>query len=413
MKVEPRSLTRGRVVTDHRVHGNRWYLDAGRIPTCVAVEAGQADLFLSAFLGIDFRTKGLAVYRLIDAVVTFHRGLPRVGETIKYDIHIDEFIPQGDAWLFRFRFESTVNGEPLLSMASGVAGFFTAEALASGRGIVHTKLDRQPMPGTKPTDWEELVPVTGCSLGPTEVAALRRGDLEGAFGPDFAAVNLRSPMKLPGGMLRLLDRVPVIDPAGGRFGIGFVRAEYDVHPDDWFLTCHFVDDQVMPGTLMYECCLHTLRVLLMRMGWVGEDGAVATEPVPGVSSRLKCRGQVIASTKIVAYEVSVKELGYGPEPFCIADALMYADGKPIVEITNMSLRMSGLSLAALRTTWGEAQGRSSLGFRGANPHSMAPIASWRTATAIPPRRSANRIASSIPSGRSPVCPARRSSSSTA
>ena len=163
-------------------------------------------------------------------------------------------------------------------------------------------------------------------------------------------------MKLPGGMLRLLDRVPVIDPAGGRFGIGFVRAEYDVHPDDWFLTCHFVDDQVMPGTLMYECCLHTLRVLLMRMGWVGEDGAVATEPVPGVSSRLKCRGQVIASTKVVAYEVSVKELGYGPEPFCIADALMYADGKPIVEITNMSLRMSGLSLAALRTTWGRSPG---------------------------------------------------------
>ena len=58
--------------------------------------------------------------------------------------------------------------------------------------------------------------------------------------------------------------------------------------------------------------------------------------MPGVHSRLKCRGQVIATTKMVTYEVTVKELGYGPEPFCIADALMYADGKPIVEITNMS-----------------------------------------------------------------------------
>ena len=26
----------------------------------------------------------------------------------------------------------------------------------------------------------------------------------------------------------------------------------------------------MPGTLMYECCLHTLRIFLMRLGWVGE-----------------------------------------------------------------------------------------------------------------------------------------------
>ena len=60
--------------------------------------------------------------------------------------------------------------------------------------------------------------------------------------------------------------------------------------------------------------------------------------MPGVASRLKCRGQVIATTRTVTYEVSIKELGYRPEPYAIADALMYADGKPIVEITDMSLR---------------------------------------------------------------------------
>ena len=53
-----------------------WYLDGGRMAACVAIEAGQADLFLSGWLGIDFRTRGLAVYRLLDAKVTFHRGLP-------------------------------------------------------------------------------------------------------------------------------------------------------------------------------------------------------------------------------------------------------------------------------------------------------------------------------------------------
>src|SRR5205085_7381407 len=114
------------------------------------------------------------------------------------------------------------------------------------------------------------------SLGPAEVEALRRGDLTAAFGPVFAGLPVESE-PLPGGMLRLVDRVPVLDPAGGRFGTGFVRAEYDVRPDDWFLTCHFVDDMVMPGTLMYECCLHTLRILLMRLGWVGEAGKVVCE----------------------------------------------------------------------------------------------------------------------------------------
>ena len=344
---EPKSMGSGRVVTEHAVRDDRWYLERGRIPTAVAVEAGQADLFLSAFLGIDFHTRGLAVYRLLDAVVSFHRGLPEVGETVVYDIHIDEFSKQGDSWLFRFWFDGKVNGEKLITMRNGVAGFFTAEALAAGKGIVQTALDRKQMPGKLPPDWEYFGSAEPCALTTEQVEQLRRGDLS-AFG---FAPNLRDPLKLPGGKLRLVDRVPLIDPKGGRFGIGFVRGEFDIHPDDWFLTCHFVDDMVMPGTLMYECCLHTLRVLLTRIGWVGEADEVVCEPVPGIDSRLKCRGQVLASTKVVTYEVTVKELGYRPEPFCIADALMYADGKPIVEITNMTLRMTGLSRERLAEIW--------------------------------------------------------------
>ena len=100
-----------------------------------------------------------------------------------------------------------------------------------------------------------------------------------------------------------------LDPQGGRYGLGQIRAEMDIDPQDWFLTCHFCDDHVMPGTLMYECCMHTLRIYLLRMGWVGEDGTTWCEPVPGVDSGLKCRGQVVETTKTVTYQVSIKELG--------------------------------------------------------------------------------------------------------
>ena len=54
----PRSLGSGRVVTDHHVRSDRWYIEEGHIPTSVCVEAGQADLFLSGYLGIDFVTQG-------------------------------------------------------------------------------------------------------------------------------------------------------------------------------------------------------------------------------------------------------------------------------------------------------------------------------------------------------------------
>ncbi len=351
---EPLSMGSGRVVTEHDIHPGAWYLDAGVIPTCIAVESGQADLFLSAFLGVDFETQGKAVYRLLDAVVSFNRPLPGPGQVIIYDIHIDRFFRQGESRLFRFRFTATVDGEPLMTMSDGIAGFFTEQALAAGQGVIKTALDLRPMAGVRPDDWQPLVPMRREALSDDQVEALRQGNLVAAFGEPFRRVNLSQPAPLPGGLMRLVDRVLAIEPDGGRYGIGLIRAEADIDPAAWFMTCHFVDDQVMPGTLMFECCLHTLRIFLMRMGWIGEAGQVVCHPVPGVNSRLKCRGQVVASTQKVTYEVEIKEMGYRPEPYAIVDALMYADGKPIVEITSMSLRMDGLDREKLAAIWAGA-----------------------------------------------------------
>lgn len=348
---KPRSLDAGNVVTEHDVLPGAWYLDCGHIPTCIAVESGQADLFLSGYLGIDFETRGRAVYRLLDAAVTFHRELPKPGDVIRYDIHIDRFFRHGNPWFFHFHFEATVDGEPLMSMERGCAGFFTAEELAAGQGIVQTALDRQPRAGSLPGDWEPLVAMQLESYDDAQIDALRDGDLAGCFGGAFQRLVLANPVTLPSGKMRLIDRVERLEPEGGRYGLGLIRAVLDVHPDDWFLTCHFSDDMVMPGTLMYECCLHTLRIFLLRMGWVASEGEVSYHPVTGLAGQLKCRGQVVRSTKRVTYEVQVKELGYEPEPFAIVDALMYADGKPVVEITNMSTRLVGQSRSRLEALW--------------------------------------------------------------
>lgn len=348
---EPCSMGSGRVVTEHDIVPNAWYLDGGRIPTCIAVEAGQADLFLSGYLGIDFITEGLAVYRLLDASVTFHRSLPGPGETIRYDIHIERFFRQGDTWLFRFNFEATVGGEPLLSMRDGCAGFFNAAALDAGQGIVRPAIDRRPTTGIRQPDWQDLLPLEKEAYSAQQLDCLRNGDLSGCFGPLFSGLSIKQPLTIPGGKMRLVHRVNEIVPDGGRYGLGVILAEADIHPDDWFITCHFVDDRVMPGTLMYECCMHTLRILLVRMGWVCEAGNAAWEPVPGVISKLCCRGQVLESTKVVTYEVTLREIGYRPEPYVVVDALMYADGKPIVEISSMSCRLSGTSKSDLEALW--------------------------------------------------------------
>ena len=353
---EPGSMGTGRVVTEHDVLPGAWYLDGGRAPVCISVEAGQADLFLSAWLGIDLQTKGERVYRLLDAKVTFWRDLPRVGETVRYDIGIDRFIRQGSTWLFFFRFEGWIGDEHLITMEDGCAGFFSHEQLATGRGLVDelpTELpERRAVDGRPTAPFTPLLPLDGgpSALDDAGVDALRSGDLEAAFGPLFAGRRLAPELRLPGGRMKLVHRVTRLDPRGGNFGLGLVVADTDVDPQAWYLTCHFVDDMVMPGTLMYEGCLHTLRVLLLRLGWAVDDATgrdAHGSPIASIGSALRCRGQVQQSTRTLTYELHLKEIGYDPAPYVLADAVMYADGKRVVSFANVSYRVPGLDEAAL------------------------------------------------------------------
>lgn len=353
---EKGSLKSGKVVTEHDVLSGAWYLDGGRCPVCISIEAGQADLFLCSYLGIDLAVKGKRSYRLLDAVAQFHGGLPKQGDTIRYEIEIDRFINQGETYLFFFHFKGYIGDRHIISMRNGCAGFFTEKEVKDSGGIILTAEETARIPGTLAPSWKDLVPYFGTgetySLSDTQVNALRQGDLGRAFGGVFTGKTLSPSLAIPGGRMKLVDRVLEIDPAGGRYGLGTIRAQADIHPDDWFLTCHFVDDKVMPGTLMYECCMHTLRILTMRMGWVTDQPDVCCEPVPEIASVLKCRGPVTVETKHVFYVVDIKEIGYMPEPYVIADAHMFAHDQHIVMFRDMSMKLTGTTQQDIQRYWG-------------------------------------------------------------
>ncbi len=345
------TLGPGRIVTEHDVLPGAWYLDGGHAPVCISVEAGQADLFLCAYLGIDLAVKGKRTYRLLDAAVKFHREMPLPGETIRYEIEISKFIRQGDTYLFLFSFNGFIGDTPLITMTDGCAGFFTEEEVKNSGGIILTGGDNSPVAGKKPSDWKPLVTLNRESYDDSAVETLRSGNAAGCFGKVFAGITLPGSLRLPGGRMKLIDRIIDLNPAGGRYGLGKIQAEADIHADAWFLTCHFVDDMVMPGTLMYECCAHTLRVLMQRMGWVTDKPDVYYAPVVGVPSILKCRGPVTPETRQVVYEVEIREFGYRPQPYIIADANMYADGNRIVRFKNMSMQMSDITREEIEDFW--------------------------------------------------------------
>jgi 3-hydroxymyristoyl/3-hydroxydecanoyl-(acyl carrier protein) dehydratase len=151
--------------------------------------------------------------------------------------------------------------------------------------------------------------------------------------------------------MRLIHRVLDLDPGGGRFGMGRIIAQADIHPDDWFLTCHFIDDMVMPGTLMYECCAHTLRVFVQRMGWVLPHDHVCYNVLEKNESDLKCRGPVTRATKKALYDIEIKTIGYEPQPFVTADAHMFSDDLEIVFYKDMGMKLEGATRRDIEAYW--------------------------------------------------------------
>src|SRR5262249_29017025 len=206
----PRSLESGRIVTEHDIRAGAWYLDGDRVAPCVAMEAGQADLVLSGYLGVDFVTRGRSVYRLLDANVTFHRSLPVVGDTMRYDIRITKFFSQGTTILFRFEYDATVGGERLITMREGCAGFFTAEELAAGKGVAPAAIESRIRSAPARAGEPELIPTSATRLDDAAVDALRRGDLAAAFGAPFDECPLSDPAPLPGGLMAMVRRVTAL-----------------------------------------------------------------------------------------------------------------------------------------------------------------------------------------------------------
>ncbi len=352
------SLGPGKIVTQHDVTENAWYLDGGKTPVSISIEAGQADLFLCSYLGIDHAVKGKRKYRLLDARVTFHRQLPQPGDTIEYHIEIDRFLKQGDIYLFFFHYKGYINSELLISMRDGCAGFFTDEEVTNSGGIILRRGDREPVKAKSGPENRFLVPVEKVSLSSKNVDHLRQGNLEAAFGPLFKGVTLGVNQRLPGGRMHLIDRVLDLDPAGGRYGLGSITAQADIHPDDWFLTCHFIDDMVMPGTLMYECCAHALRIFVQRAGWVSPLPHVRFDVLPQNESNLKCRGPVTPETSTARYEIHIKKIGFTPKPYVIADAHMFSDDLRIVWYQDMGMTLEGITKNDLETFWRKTLGRN-------------------------------------------------------
>lgn len=144
-----------------------------------------------------------------------------------------------------------------------------------------------------------------------ELLACGRGEM---FGPGNA--------QLPAPPMLMMDRITEISKDGGQFGKGFMQAELDISPDQWFFLCHFFGDPVMPGCLGLDAMWQLVGFFL---GWSGAPGMGRALGV----GEVKFRGQVRPTVSKVTYKIDMKRVIMRRLILGVGDGVLEADGEVI------------------------------------------------------------------------------------
>ncbi len=335
---EAGSMGHGRIWTATDVGSQDWYLHQDYMPAGVMIEAGQADLMLISWLGVDAHNRGERVYRLLGCELTYHGDLPRLGDTIEFEITLDGHAAQGDVRLMFFHYDCVNGARKQLSVRKGQAGFFTDAELAESAGCLWAPEQQQivAQPQLDP-------PVATCartSLDRAQLEAFAAGHAYACFGRgfEFTCTHTRSPGIASGDVL-LLDRVTHLSVEGGPWQRGYLRAELDIDPGQWFFEGHFKNDPCMPGTLMFDACLQAMAIHLASCGYTLKRDGWRFQPVPELAYQLQCRGQVTPTSKLLVTEVFVEERSAGPNPTVYADLLCTVDGLKAFHARRVGLQL--------------------------------------------------------------------------
>ncbi len=335
----PGELGTGRIWTETDVTPDAWYLDVDRMPLGVTIEAGQADLLLVSWMGIDRHNRSERIYRLLGCEATVRGPLPKIGDTLQFEIGVDGHAELGPIRMMFFHSDLRVNGAVTLSVRNGQAGFFSDEELAESEGVLWDAATAAA-PALRGTHGAPRVPLASQAFSVEAVRAFAEGRIADCFGSAFrrTRAHTRTP-RIPAGRMQLIDEVTQFDPAGGPWRRGYLRTVKRITPDLWFFAGHFKNDPCMPGTLMLEGAVQSLAFYLTALGCTVQADGWRFEPVHGQTISMRCRGQCVPTSRELVYEVFVEEFNDGPVPRLRASVMASVDGLKAFLAEGLSLEL--------------------------------------------------------------------------
>ncbi|MDX2470243.1 MAG: beta-ketoacyl synthase N-terminal-like domain-containing protein [SAR324 cluster bacterium] len=327
------------IVTEYDVPENAWFCVDGQIPWAIAVEAGQCDLMLISYLGIDFEAQGEYLYRLLDCTLTFKGEMPKVGDRMRYEIQINSFAKQDKNLLFFFEYKCFVGDELVHTMTDGCAGFFNEEGLSKGKGVIRTNKEIKFRASVQKASFAPLIQNSKTSFSDGELLSLCRGQIPRCMGAQYEQGGRNQGLRFSSEEFLMLSRITEVNQTGGLWGLGEVKAVMDLTSDSWFFPCHFKDDSCLAGSLQAEGCVQLLEFYMIYLGLHNGCTDARFRPIHSLPNKVRCRGEVGPGDPRLEYRMEVIEIGLHPRPYAKANVDIILNGKVVVDFQDVGIEL--------------------------------------------------------------------------
>lgn len=279
--------------------------------------------FMGAYLGstLAFPDKDL-YFRNLDGDGHYLQNIDLRGKTITNKSTMTSHTNLGGTVLQRYEFELYADGK-LFYKGKSSFGFFTKEDLSSQAGLDQGK--------AAPTWLAEN------SVDADKALSFKLDSLFGKMKLYRSTEALSPELHLSTDQLNLLDQATVISQ-GGKYGKGYLHASREIKPSDWFFTCHFYQDSVMPGSLGIEAIFQAIQLYaLQKELGKGLQGASFHHKADN-QTVWKYRGQILQDDPLMHLEIHIKDVirtEKGVE--IIADANLWKGALRIYEVTDLGV----------------------------------------------------------------------------
>lgn len=149
---------------------------------------------------------------------------------------------------------------------------------------------------------------------------------------NFLHANEPDGPQLPQGNLRMMDRVISISENDGRYQRGTLVAEYDLDPQQWFFSCHFPGDPIMPGCLALDGLWQCLGFYLAWRGHHGKARAIGVDAV-------RFFGEILPQAGTVQYRLHIRRVVARDFTMGVADGEVWVNDTQVYRADNLRVAL--------------------------------------------------------------------------